>query len=86
MRPIIYNYGSVGSSKYSNSLYSWTYTTTFQNAPTLSNQFQQENRDQFTQTLAFTGNSLYDFWVDFFISNKCTRVMNTYSIPGLDRM
>lgn len=86
MRPIIYNYGSVGSSKYSGSLYSWTYTTTFQNAPTLSNQFQQENRDQFTQTLAFTGNSLYDFWVDFFISNKCTRVMNTYSIPGLDRM
>lgn len=86
MRPIIYNYGSVGSSKYSGSLYSWTYTTTFQNAPTLSNQFQQENRDQFTQTLAFTGNSLYDFWIDFFISNKCTRVMNTYSIPGLDRM
>lgn len=86
MRPIIYNYGSVGSSKYSGSLYSWTYTTTFNNAPTLSNQFQQENRDQFTQTLAFTGNQLYDFWIDFFISNKCTRVMNTYSIPGLDRM
>lgn len=87
MRPITFNYTNASSQiKSSGSLYSWTYTTTFGNAPTLSNQFQQENRDQFTQTLAVTGNSLYDFWIDFFISNKCTRVMNTYSIPGLDRM
>lgn len=87
MRPITFNYTNASPQvKSTGSLYSWTYTTTFDNAPTLSNQFQQENRDQFTQTLAVTGNKWYDFWVDFFISNKCTRVMNTYSIPGLDRM
>lgn len=85
MRPVTYNYAFEQNRKYDYSLSSWTYTTNFTNAPVLSNQFQQENPDQFTKTLAvFSG--YYQFWVDFFISNKCTRVMNTYSIPGLDRM
>lgn len=87
MKPITFNYANANASqKSANSLYSWTYTTNFANAPVLSNQFQQENPDQFEQTLAVNNNGLYDFWVDFFISNKNTRVMNTYSIPGLDRM
>lgn len=85
MRPITYNYSNA-SNKSARSLFYWTYTTTFANAPVLGNQFQQENPAQFSQTLAVQNNGLYDFWVDFFISNKCTRVMNTYSIPGLDRM
>lgn len=85
MRPITYNYSNA-SNKSVRSLFYWTYTTTFSNAPVLGNQFQQENPAQFSQTLAVQNNGLYDFWVDFFISNKCTRVMNTYSIPGLDRM
>lgn len=85
MRPVTYNYAFEQNRKYDYSLSSWTYTTNFTNAPVLSNQFQQENPDQFTKTLAvFSG--YYQFWCDFFISNKCTRVMNTYSIPGLDRM
>lgn len=86
MRPITYNYGSANALRTSYSLYSWTYTTLFQNAPTLSNQFQQENPNQFEQTLAVVNSGRFDFWIDFYISNKCTRVMNTYSIPGLDRM
>lgn len=87
MKPITFNYANANASqKSANSLYSWTYTTNFANAPVLSNQFQQENPDQFEQTLAVNNNGLYDFWIDFFISNKNTRVMNTYSIPGLDRM
>ena len=86
MRPITYNYANANALRTSYSLYNWTYTTLFNNAPTLSNQFQQENPDQFEQTLAVVNSGRFDFWIDFFISNKCTRVMNTYSIPGLDRM
>lgn len=86
MKPVTYNYGAANSSqRSSNSLYRWTYTTNFANRPMLSNQFQQENPDQLSQTLAVS-NGLFDFWGDFFISNNTTRVMSTYSIPGLDRM
>ena len=86
MKPVTYNFGAAtASQKSSNSLYRWTYTTNFSNTPMLSNQFQQENPEQLSQTLAVS-NGLFDFWGDFFISNNTTRVMSTYSIPGLDRM
>lgn len=85
-KPITFNYSSGSSSVRSQgSIYSWTYTTNFGNAPVLSNQFIQEDSNQVSQTLAVT-DTLYEFFGDFFVENYTTRVMNTYSIPGLTRM
>lgn len=87
MKPQTFNYRNAHpSTKSAASVYRWTYTTYFDNAPLLSNQFQQENPVQFSQTLAITASGFFDFIADFFISNKTTRVMSTYSIPGLERM
>lgn len=87
MKPQTFNYGTANpGNKSAASVYRWTYTTYFNNAPLLSNQFQQENPDQFSQTLAITASGFFDFIADFFISNKTTRVMSTYSVPGLERM
>lgn len=87
MKPQTFNYRNANpATKSAASVYRWTYTTYFNTAPLLSNQFQQENPDQFSQTLAITSSGFFDFIADFFISNKTTRVMSTYSIPGLERM
>lgn len=87
MKPQTFNYRNANPAiKSAASVYRWTYTTYFDNAPLLSNQFQQENPAQFSQTLAITASGFFDFIADFFISNKTTRVMSTYSIPGLERM
>lgn len=87
MKPQTFNYRNANpATKSAASVYRWTYTTYFNTAPLLSNQFQQENPDQFSQTLAITASGFFDFIADFFISNKTTRVMSTYSVPGLERM
>lgn len=86
MRPQTYNWATASSgNKRANSLSSWTYASYFSNQPLLSNQFIQEDPNNISQTLAIT-NLPFDFFGDFYIDNKTTRVMIPYSIPGLTRM
>lgn len=86
MKPMTYNWtGATNAQKQANSLSSWTYTSYFANQPLLSNQFMQEDPNNINRTLAIT-NLPFDFFGDFYIDNKTTRVMTPYSIPGLNRM
>ncbi len=62
-------------------LKSWTYTDTYNNAPTLNNQWMRENKSNVAQTLAIQNQP--QFIADFYFKNIATRPMPVYSIPGL---
>ena len=61
----------------------WTYSDNYKAAPTLSAGWVKEVPDNINQTLAVPSTTADQFIADFGVSNKCTRPMPLYSIPGL---
>ena len=61
----------------------WTYSDHYMAAPTLSAGWVKEVPDNIDQTLAVPSRTADQFIADFGVSNKCTRPMPLYSIPGL---
>ncbi len=67
-----------------NSLNYWTLGDVYTNSPTLSKTFLEENKNFLDRALAVGSKSAgFQFIADFFFSGKWSRVMPTYSIPGL---
>lgn len=60
----------------------WTYATGFATTPTLSDSFIKQNASNIGQTLA-QSDTTCQFFADILISNKATRALPLYSIPGL---
>lgn len=65
----------------SQTLKAWTYTDYYTSAPTLSNQWIQEDKTNIQQTLAIQNQP--QIIADFYFNNKATRPMPVYSVPGL---
>ena len=61
----------------------WHYGTTFNNLPTLSQEFNDEGTEAIDQTLAVQSSVSDQFTADFYFSIKAARPMPMYSIPGL---
>lgn len=65
-----------------NSLNFWDLANNFGSAPTLSNSFILENRDNLARALV-TGTTGPDYICDFYFVDTAVRPMPVYSIPGL---
>lgn len=63
-------------------LNAWTYAENFSTAPILNESFVRENPEKVWKTLSVTEGA-YQYYGDFYIKCKSTRVMPLYSIPGL---
>lgn len=66
-----------------NSLQSWHFADFYQQKPTLSSGWIQEDLSNVDRTLAVTSKLANQIFGDFFVKNLTTRVMPVHSIPGL---
>ena len=66
-----------------NSLAYWNLADNYATEPTLSDSWIRESVDNVDRALAVTSKVSNQFWADIYISNKCTRCMPMYSIPGM---
>lgn len=73
--------GAFRSDWSSGSLDSWHYADYFDSAPTLSEEFIYETRENIARTLAVQNEP--QFLCDFYFNNICTRPLPLYSVPGL---
>lgn len=70
-------------SAYSQSLDFWHFADYYDSKPTLSAPWIVEDKANVDRTLAVTSAVANQIFMDIFVSNKCTRPMPLYSIPGL---
>ena len=63
----------------------WTYGDYFSTYPSLGSAFVQESASNVNQTISVQGTDAnpIQFKADFLVSNKATRPMPLYSVPGL---
>ena len=63
----------------------WTYGDYYSAAPSLGSAFVQESVDNVNQTVTVQGSDSnpIQFKADILVSNKATRPMPLYSVPGL---
>lgn len=66
-----------------NSLAFWHLADHYSDVPTLSDGWIREDRTNVDRVLAVQSSVANQFWCDLYISNKCTRPMPMYSVPGL---
>ncbi|AXH73132.1 MAG: major capsid protein [Microviridae sp.] len=66
-----------------NSLGYWNLADYYDKEPTLSDEWIREDVANVDRALAVTSAVSNQFWADIYISNKCTRCMPMYSVPGL---
>lgn len=66
-----------------NTLASWNLADNYSKAPTLSDEWIREDKSIVDRVLAVSSSVSNQFWADIYISNKCTRPMPMYSVPGL---
>lgn len=66
-----------------NSLQSWHFADYYQQKPTLSSGWIQEDLSNVDRTLAVTSKLANQIFGDFYVKNLTTRVMPVHSIPGL---
>lgn len=69
-----------------NSLQSWHFADYYQNKPTLSSGWIQEDLSNVDRTLAVTSKLANQIFGDFYVKNLTTRVMPVHSIPGLKKL
>lgn len=68
------------------SLQSWHFADYYQQKPTLSASWIQEDKTNIDRTLAVTSKVADQIFGDFYIKNLTTRVMPVHSIPGLRKL
>lgn len=66
-----------------NSLAHWHLADNYSSVPTLSDGWIREDKSNVDRVLAVQSSVANQFWADIYISNKCTRPMPMYSVPGL---
>lgn len=66
-----------------NSLSFWHLSDNYSHAPTLSDSWIRENKNNVDRVLAVTSAVANQFWADVYVQNRCTRCMPMYSVPGL---
>lgn len=66
-----------------NTLAQWHLADNYAEVPTLSDAWIREDTANVDRVLAVTSAAANQFWADIYISNKCTRCMPMYSVPGL---
>lgn len=66
-----------------NSLAHWHLADNYASVPTLSDGWIREDKSNVDRVLAVQSSVSNQFWADIYISNKCTRPMPMYSVPGL---
>lgn len=66
-----------------NSLSHWHLADNYSSVPTLSDGWIREDKANVDRVLAVQSSVANQFWADIYISNKCTRPMPMYSVPGL---
>ena len=66
-----------------NSLAHWHLADNYSTVPTLSDGWIREDKSNVDRVLAVQSSVANQFWADIYISNKCTRPMPMYSVPGL---
>lgn len=66
-----------------NSLQSWHFADYYQEKPTLSASWIQEDKANVDRALAVTSSLANQIFGDFYVKNLTTRVMPVHSIPGL---
>lgn len=66
-----------------NSLAHWHLADNYASVPTLSDGWIREDKSNVDRVLAVQSSVANQFWADIYISNKCTRPMPMYSVPGL---
>ncbi len=66
-----------------NSLAMWHLSDHYAQVPTLSDSWIREDKSNVDRVLAVQSSVANQFWVDMYISNRCTRPMPMYSVPGL---
>ena len=66
-----------------NSLAHWHLADNYSSVPTLSDGWIREDKANVDRVLAVQSSVANQFWADIYISNKCTRPMPMYSVPGL---
>lgn len=69
-----------------NSLQSWHFADFYQQKPTLSSGWIQEDLSNVDRTLAVTSKLANQIFGDFYVKNLTTRVMPVHSIPGLRKL
>lgn len=69
-----------------NSLQSWHFADYYQQKPTLSSGWIQEDLSNVDRTLAVTSKLANQIFGDFYVKNLTTRVMPVHSIPGLRKL
>lgn len=69
-----------------NSLQSWHFADYYQQKPTLSSGWIQEDLSNVDRTLAVTSKLANQIFGDFYVRNLTTRVMPVHSIPGLKKL
>lgn len=69
-----------------NSLQSWHFADYYQQKPTLSSGWIQEDLSNVDRTLAVTSKLSNQIFGDFYVRNLTTRVMPVHSIPGLRKL
>lgn len=74
--------GSLSPNSDDNSFVPWTYTNDFSAVPVLNDDFMKQNSSVVGKTLVDTTTS-DQYLIDIFFELKTTRVMPTYSIPGM---
>lgn len=67
-----------------NSLAIWTYQDYYTSLPYLSNDWIQEDGENFKRTISLQEADNNQFIIDFYLSGKFVRVMPTYGIPGIN--
>lgn len=69
-----------------NTLQSWHFADFYQQKPTLSSGWIQEDLSNVDRTLAVTSKLANQIFGDFYVKNLTTRVMPVHSIPGLKKL
>lgn len=64
-------------------LSSWTFADNYSEAPTLSDAWIREDKNNVDRALAVTSDATDQIFADFYFNCKCTRPMPMYSVPGL---
>lgn len=67
-----------------NSISYWTLADKYDSEPTLSDGWIRESASVVDRALAVTSAVADQFWADFYVSNRSTRPMPMYSVPGLE--
>ena len=70
-------------SQYAQSLDIWHFADNYVSMPSLTSGWIQEDKRPVDRTLAVPSTTSNQIFIDILVSNKCTRPMPLYSIPGL---